>query len=106
MVMLIPCQAGPWLCGGEEGREVFVSIEGVILLANGDEAAEAEPFQEMPGALIVFRGEECRAQSFFQFWMECRADYHRLYRERAPGLDHAQTLAEVRHLSEPYPQDV
>src|SRR5215208_3540656 len=29
-----------------------------------------------------------------------------LYRERAPGLEHAQLAAEDRHLTESYPQDV
>src|SRR5215211_3551426 len=87
------------LPGSEKCREDFVSVERIVVLAHGDEMAEAEPFEYRPGALIVFRGEEGVAQPFFQAWMECRADNDGLYRERAPGLDHAQPLAEGRHLS-------
>jgi hypothetical protein len=52
-----------------------VGVEGVIFLAHGDEAAEAELFQSSARALVLFCGEESDAQSLFQFGMECRANY-------------------------------
>ena len=76
-----------------------MGLEGVVSLVNDDEAGEAELFQDLVCALVLFCGEEGDAQSLFQVWMECRADHHGLYRERAPGLDHAQldsTLSETR----------
>ena len=48
-----------------------MGVEGIDLLARGNEAAEAEPFQDTVRALVVMRGEESGAESFFQAWMEC-----------------------------------
>jgi hypothetical protein len=76
-----------------------VGVEGVVSLVNDDEAGEAELFQDLVCALVLFCGEEGSAQSLFQVCSECRLDHQGLYRERAPGLDHAQLAAEGRHLS-------
>jgi hypothetical protein len=83
-----------------------VGVAGVVSRSNSDEVAEAELFQSSARVLVLFCGEKCDTQSFFQVGMDCRADDDGLYRVRALGLDHAQFLAEGRHLPESYPQDV
>ena len=83
-----------------------MGVEREVFEVCGDEAAEAELLQSSARLLVLFGGEECGAKSLFQIWTECRADYDGLYRVRTPGHDHAQLIAEGRHLSESYPQDV
>ena len=80
--------------------------EADVFGISGDEAAEAELFESAARLLVLFCGKECGTQSLFQFGMECRVDHDGLYRVGAPGLDHAQLIAEGRRLSEMYPQDV
>ena len=75
-------------------------------MVSGDKAAEAELFKSSARLLVLFCGEECGAQSLFQLWIEGGAHDDGLYRVRTPGLDHAQLIAEGRHLPESYPQDV
>ena len=64
-----------------------MGVEGVVSPVNDDEAGEAELFQDLVCALVLFCGEEGGAQSLFQVCSECRPDHQGLYRERAPGLD-------------------
>ena len=78
----------------------------VVFEVRGNEAAEAELFQCSARLLVLFCGKECGAQSLFQLWIEDGAHDDGLNRIRASGLDHAQLIAEVRRLSESYPQDV
>jgi hypothetical protein len=51
-----------------------VGVAGVVSRSNSDEVAEAEPFQSSARVLVLFCGEECDTQSFFQVGMDCRAD--------------------------------
>lgn len=78
-------------------------IEGIVFLAHGDEAAEAEPSQDTARAPVPFRGEEGGAKSVLKFRGEPGADHDRLNRERAPGVDDAQPLVEGRRFSEAHP---
>src|SRR5215212_3127985 len=94
------------LPGGEYCGEVLVGGEGVVFLVHGDEAGEAELFEDLLRALVVFCGEEGGAESSFQRWVECRSDDYGLYGIGAPGFDHAQPLLEIRHFPEATPQDV
>jgi hypothetical protein len=73
-----------------------VRVEGIVLPAHGNEAAEAESSQDSARALVLVRGEEGSAQLVFQFWVEPGAGHDRLYRVRARGFDHAQLLPEGR----------
>ena len=43
-----------------------MGVEGVVSLVNDDEAGEAELFQNLVCALVLFCGEEGGAQSLFQ----------------------------------------
>ena len=76
-----------------------MGVEGVVFGISGDEAAEAELFESAARLLVLFCGKECGTQSLFQYGMECRVDHDGLYRVGAPGLDHAQLIAEGRGAS-------